>query len=102
MNLTVLAAFLYGIILLVGGIIGYAKAKSKPSLISGVVTGLLLISSAIIQLQKIAWGLTLGQITTILLIVVFVIRLLKTRKFMPAGLMLILSVAIFAILVSPT
>ncbi|MEA5510136.1 TMEM14 family protein [Crocosphaera sp. UHCC 0190] len=101
MNLTVLAAFLYGIILLVGGIIGYAKAKSKPSLISGVVTGLLLISAAIIQLQNISWGLTLAQITTILLIVVFAIRFIKTRKWMPGGLMLILSVATLAILVSP-
>ncbi len=100
MNLAVIATLVYGILLFVGGIMGYVSAKSKPSLISGVVSGLLLLITAFIQLQKISAGLIIAQIVTILLAVVFTIRLLKTRKFMPAGLMLMVSVATFVILLS--
>ncbi|MGB5596378.1 MAG: TMEM14 family protein [Crocosphaera sp.] len=100
MNLAAIATFVYGILLLIGGIMGYVTAKSKPSLISGVVSGLLLLITAFIQLQQISAGLIIAQIVTILLAVVFTIRLLKTRKFMPAGLMLVVSVATFVILLS--
>lgn len=36
MNLGIVAAFGYGILALLGGIIGYIQAKSKVSLISGI------------------------------------------------------------------
>ena len=38
---------LYGLLSLIGGVIGYAKAKSTASLIAGSVSGLLLIACAI-------------------------------------------------------
>jgi uncharacterized membrane protein (UPF0136 family) len=100
MNLATVTTFIYGILLLIGGIMGYVTAKSKPSLISGVISGLLLLITAFIQLQQISAGLIIAQIVTIFLAVVFTIRLLKTRKFMPAGLMLVVSVATFVILLS--
>ena len=46
MNLPVLVISLYGLLSLVGGIIGYVKAKSRPSLIAGSVSGLVLIGCA--------------------------------------------------------
>ncbi|WP_071187744.1 TMEM14 family protein [Trichormus sp. NMC-1] len=58
MNLGIVAAFGYGILSLVGGIIGYIQAKSKVSLLSGSISGLLLIFSAYCQLQGQTWGLT--------------------------------------------
>ena len=98
MNLSIVATLFYGILLLFGGIMGYVSAKSKPSLISGVVSGLLLFASAFLQWIEIPTGLVLAQIITVILAIVFVIRLWKTRKFMPAGLMLVLSVAMLVIL----
>lgn len=92
MTIPIIATVLYGIIVLLGGVMGYVKAKSKPSLISGLVSGILLIISAILQLQGIPLGLTLAQVLTAILIVVFTVRLIKTRKFIPAGLMLMLGV----------
>ena len=46
MSLPVLIIGLYGLLSLVGGIIGYAKAKSTASLIAGSVSGLVLLACA--------------------------------------------------------
>jgi uncharacterized membrane protein (UPF0136 family) len=43
--------------------------------------------AAILQLNGVAWGLTLARILTLALILIFVQRWFKTRKWMPAGLM---------------
>lgn len=102
MNLPMIATLIYGILLLIGGIMGYVSARSKPSLISGVVSGLLLLVSGMLQWQQISAGLVLAQIITIVLAVVFAVRLWKTRKFMPAGLMLVVSVATLVILLPTT
>lgn len=89
MNLSAIAAIVYGVLAMVGGALGYAKVKSRPSLISGIVSGLLLVIGGIAQQQGQAWGFWLALIVTIALIGVFAYRLWKTRKFMPAGLMLL-------------
>ena len=94
----IIATVIYGILLLVGGIFGYTKAKSKPSLISRLISGLLLLISGVLQWQQITVGLIVAQVLTLVLAIVFAIRLWKTRKFMPAGLMLVLSVATLVIL----
>ncbi len=87
---SIIAASLYGILSIIGGIIGYKSAGSKVSLISGTISGLLLMVAAYLQLQGQSWGLTLAVIITSLLVIVFAIRLAKTRKLMPAGLMVVL------------
>ncbi|MDJ0731605.1 MAG: TMEM14 family protein [Crocosphaera sp.] len=102
MNLPIVATLIYAILLLLGGIMGYITARSKPSLISGVVSGLLLLIAAFLQWQQISAGLVLAQITTLVLAIVFAIRLWKTRKFIPAGLMLVFSVAVLVILFPTT
>ncbi|MCC5658091.1 hypothetical protein LC608_14045 [Nostoc sp. XA010] len=100
MNLSIIAAFAYGILAIVGGIIGYIQARSKVSLLSGSISGLLLVLAAYFQLQGQSWGLILAVIVTAVLVVVFAVRLAKTRKFMPAGLMTILGMLALAVMVS--
>ena len=95
---SVLAAGIYGIFSIVGGIIGYKSAGSKVSLISGTICGLLLLLAAYLQFQGQILGLTLAVVITSILVVVFAIRLFKTRKFMPAGLMVALGVIALAIM----
>ncbi len=90
---SIIAASLYGILSIIGGIIGYKSAGSKVSLISGTISGLLLLVAAYLQLQGQTWGLTISLILTSILVVVFAVRLGKTRKFMPAGLMVALGLA---------
>ena len=79
--------FIYAVLAIVGGIIGYQQAGSKPSLISGIITGILLLIGGVGLLQGQGWGLWLALAITLLLVIVFIVRLFKTRKFMPAGLM---------------
>ena len=98
MNPGVVAAIAYGILAIVGGIIGYVQAKSKASLISGIISGLLLVTAGVMQLQGQGLGLILAIVVTIALVIVFAIRLAKTRKFMPAGLMTALGVAALVVM----
>ena len=99
-NPGVIAAIAYGTLAIVGGIMGYAQAKSKISLMAGCGCGILLLISAILQAQGQAWGLSLATVTTIALMAAFVMRFIKTRKFMPAGLMLTLGIPALGVMVS--
>lgn len=98
MNPSIVAAIAYGILAIIGGIIGYIQARSKASLISGIISGVLLILGGVMQLQGQPWGLILASVVTFVLVIVFAIRLTKTRKFMPAGLMTVLGVAALVIM----
>ena len=100
MNLAVIASIAYGILAVVGGIMGYMQAKSKISLIAGCGCGVLLLITALLQVQGQSWGLLASAIVTGVLLVAFVMRFLKTRKFMPAGLMLILGVPALGAMIS--
>lgn len=93
-----IAAITYGILAIAGGIIGYIQAQSKASLISGIISGILLIFGGVMQLQGQTWGLILASVVTAVLVVVFVTRLAKTRKFMPAGLMTVVGVAALVVM----
>lgn len=75
-------------LVLVGGVIGFRKANSKASLISGIVSFVLLDIAFFISLNNLQTGLALGAGVTAALLLVFTIRLAKTKKFMPSGMML--------------
>ncbi|WP_088891878.1 TMEM14 family protein [Leptolyngbya ohadii] len=92
MSLDIVATYVYGVLALVGGVLGYTKAGSTTSLISGVISSILLIVSGVAQQQGLNWGLPLATIVAIALVIVFAVRLSKTRKFMPAGLMVLAGV----------
>lgn len=77
-----------------GGIMGYIKAKSKPSLIAGVISAILLAVCATASCSSPDMtkpALWAGNVVAFLLVVMFFFRYIKTRKFMPSGLMIILS-----------
>ena len=88
MGIGAVVAIAYGILAAVGGIIGYRQAGSKPSLVSGLISGTLLIIGGVLNAIGQTGGYWLSLIVTILLIIVFAIRLVKTKKVMPAGVML--------------
>jgi uncharacterized membrane protein (UPF0136 family) len=100
MDLGIIAAFVYGILVVIGGIIGYIQANSKVSLFSGIISGLLLLIAAYLQFQGQTWGLILAVVVTAVLVVVFALRLAKTRKFMPAGLMTVLGMLALLVMVN--
>jgi len=99
MSAATILTFVYGALAIVGGIIGFKQANSQASLVSGLATGALLVIAGFGLLQDQLWGLILAIAVTVMLVVVFVGRLVKTKKFMPAGLMVIVGVATLATLV---
>ena len=98
--ISIITAIAYGVLALIGGIIGYVQAQSKASLISGSISGLLLIIAGVMQLQGQGLGLILATVITAVLVIVFAIRLTKTRKFKPAGLMSLLGLVSLGVMVS--
>lgn len=79
-----IATVFYGLLSIVGGIIRYIKSQSKVSLISGGVSGLLLLILAGIMNAGNQRAVTVSAIIISLLIVVFVVRWFKTKKLIPA------------------
>ncbi len=80
--------WIYIIVLVAGGLIGFLKAKSRVSLImSAAFAAALSLCAAGIVFQPYVADILLAA-----LLVVFAMRLAKTRKIMPAGLMLIFTI----------
>lgn len=78
-----------GILVAVGGIIGFIKARSMPSLLSGVISGVLLVACFFAASQydpKV--GLGAGIVLLAMLEAVFAIRFAKTKKMMPSGMLI--------------
>jgi uncharacterized membrane protein (UPF0136 family) len=95
-NLFVIATWsilIYGLLVLLGGVMGYVKAKSQVSLLSGVGSGIALLVAWFICRQTPWVGLGLATLLGLVLFIVFVIRFSKTRAFMPSGLMMVFSLA---------
>ena len=84
--------FIYGALTIIGGLIGYLKAGSKASIIAGGISGLLLLLAGyLVTSGKIQPGFILGLVIAIALAGRFAPGFFSSRKFMPAGMMTILS-----------
>lgn len=92
MSLGTIATIAYGILAIIGGIAGYVKAQSRISLMAGVGSGILLLLGAFLQVQGFGWALIFSLFISVVLVIAFVGRYIKTKQFMPAGLMIILGV----------
>ncbi|HEY9672077.1 MAG TPA: TMEM14 family protein [Waterburya sp.] len=90
---------IYGLVVLLGGIMGYVKAKSQVSLLSGVGSGIALLIAWFIAGNNPWLGLGLATLLGFVLFVVFIVRFLRTGSFMPAGLMMVFSLAAVAVFV---
>jgi uncharacterized membrane protein (UPF0136 family) len=85
--------WIYIVLLVIGGLVGFLKAKSQVSLIMSVAfaAALSLCAAGIIFQPYVA------DILLVALIVVFTARLVKTKKFMPAGMMMIITIVTLAL-----
>jgi uncharacterized membrane protein (UPF0136 family) len=88
--------WIYIVLLLVGGLFGFFKAGSKVSLITSAISAaLLVITDLPVFVPK--FRQVAPECIMAALLVVFAIRLAKTKKFMPSGLMLLMTVAALAL-----
>jgi uncharacterized membrane protein (UPF0136 family) len=93
---------IYAILIAVGGIMGYAKAKSLPSLFAGVGAGLFLIGSAVAMMKgsyQTGWWIAL--LVTIALLLRFGSSAVANGfKMMPGGMVIILSLIVLVVLIT--
>jgi uncharacterized membrane protein (UPF0136 family) len=88
--------WIYIVFLMVGGLIGFFKGKSPVSLITSGISAAILILTTVPGLFGPSFARALANVVMAALVVVFTIRLAKTKKFMPSGLLLVVTlVALF-------
>jgi len=86
---------IYALLLGGGGFMGYRKAGSRASLIAGSSTAAVAVAAAAIALVQPRLGQSLGITLAICLTALFGYRyLVKTKKFMPSGLLAVLSLGV--------
>ena len=89
--------FIFAALTAAGGILGFVKANSKPSLIAGIISGILLaISGGLIPFKPLP-GSILGLVVSLLLLGRFLPAYLKKGATMPAVPMILLSVIAIAL-----
>lgn len=82
---------IYGLLMLAGGVIGYKKAGSKMSLIMGIISSVLIFMGLYLTQESPPKGYTLIAVSAVFLLGVFVKRLIKTKSFMPSGMLVIVN-----------
>ena len=82
---------IFGLLTIVGGVIGYVKAGSTASLVAGAISGIALLVAAFLLPGNVALGLIIAGVVSLLLAGKFIPNFMQTGKIMPAGLMAILS-----------
>ncbi len=91
LDLTKIYLFIFGVLTIAGGVLGFVKAGSQASLIAGGISGvLLLVAGYLIGAGKVQPGLILGLVLSLALAGQFAPKFLTTHKWMPAGMMAIL------------
>jgi uncharacterized membrane protein (UPF0136 family) len=82
----------FGILTIIGGVIGFVKAKSRASLIAGGSTGALLVAAAIVIMAgHINWGLMLGLLVSVALAGQFIPKVMLNRAPIHSVIMAVLS-----------
>jgi len=93
LNIARIFFFVYAAFTALGGLMGFIKANSKPSLIAGLISGLLLALSGWLIPTKTTAGCVMGVVVSLLLLGKFLPAYLKKGQAMPAIPMIILSAA---------
>ena len=91
---------IYGVLLAVGGLIGYLKAGSRPSLIAGMLSAVAAFAALGLTIGQSQLGPPLGMLLAVFLFVLFGYRYaVKTGKFMPSGLLAVISLIVLGVMI---
>ncbi len=91
---------IYAVLLAMGGVMGFMKARSRPSLISGLVSAAAAAVALVLSAMQYRFGVPLGATLAIVLFLFFGYRYaLRNRLFMPNGLMAVVSFVVLVVMV---
>ena len=90
LTLKIAVLWIYVLLLISGGLVGYFKAKSKASIIASTVSATPLI---LVGLKVLAS--TLASVVLAVLLILFGTKYIRSGKFMPSGIMCIISLITF-------
>lgn len=82
-------AIAYAALSAIGGVIGYAQARSQASLVTGLVSAALLLTGAWLWQAGSAGGAGMAMGVTAALVFIFIRRWMQTRRAMPAAIMIV-------------
>lgn len=83
---------IFGVLTIIGGIIGFTTKGSVASIVAGSISGILLLGGAFMLPNNATAGLAITGVVSILLAGRFVPAFIKSGDLMPAGMMSVLSV----------
>ena len=89
---------IYGLLVVIGGLIGYLTADSLPSLVAGSISGALLFASGLGLCRSSIIAFFIAAGVTVVLAVFFSVRYFLTFKMIPAGMMGGMSIIILLLL----
>lgn len=98
MKMSAWVVLIYALFIFLGGMIGYNQAHSLSSLIAGTVSAILLLACGMGMFKKSTLAYTLALALILSLALFFGYRFVLTGKFMPAGMMIILSLLTLVII----
>lgn len=79
---------------------GFVKARSHASLISGLLSAVFAVAALVLARTGSAFGFPLGLTLALCLFVLFGYRYaIRNRKFMPAGLLAVISLVMIGVMV---
>lgn len=91
---------IYGLLLAVGGLIGYFKAGSRASMIAGLLSAAAAFGAMGLSVAGNALGPPVGLLLAVVLFVMFGYRYaVKTKKFMPSGMLAIISLLVLGVMI---
>lgn len=90
----------YAVLLAVGGVMGFVKARSHASLISGVLSAVFaVVALALMLMKNHNLGTTLGALLAMVLFLLFGYRYaIHNRRFMPSGMLAVVSLVVIAVM----
>ena len=89
----------YGVIVMLGGLIGYLKADSLISLFTGTLSGAALVACGMGLIRNSIYAFLISLALTTVLAIFFSIRYILTEQMMPSGLMAGLSIIVLLLLI---
>jgi len=80
----------FAALMFLGAIMGY-RAGSKVSLVAGSLSALVMMAAFLLSMSNPFLGSCAGSVVALILAVSFTKRLATTKKFMPSGMLLVVS-----------